>query len=136
MSPEPHERAPESLAKEIWFYSLERRAQSTTLRRVTTLLTAVAVVLLLVSLVQLYAAAGAIAAVAAVITLEVAGYRRGERQKKSILAQLQAGENPQLVDVVGSTLPNRTVILVALAVAVVAGLVAFLIIGALSSLSN
>lgn len=132
MTAEPHERAPESLAKEIWFYSLERRAQSAALRRVSTALTVIAVVLLLVSLIQLYAIAGAFAAVAAVVTLEVAGYLRGERQKRSILAQLQAGENPQLVDAVGSVYANRTVILVALAVAVAAGLATLLVVGVLS----
>ena len=132
MTAEPHERAPESLAKEIWFYSLERRAQSSALRRVTTALTVVAVVLVLAALIQLYALVGAIAAVAAVITLEVAGFVRGERQKKSILAQLNGGANPQLVDAVGSAYPNRTAMLVALALAVVAGATALLVIGQLA----
>lgn len=126
-----HERAPESLAKEIWFYSLERRAQSTALRRATTAMTVVAVVLLLVSLIERHAVAGAIAAVAGVVTLEVAGYLRAERQKRAILAQLQAGANPQLVDAVGSDYPNRRVLLVALAVAAVAGLATFVVIGLL-----
>ena len=132
MSPEAHERAPESLAKEIWFYSLERRAQSATLRRVTTALTVIAVALMIGALLQRYAVVGAIAAVAAVITLEVAGFRRGETQKKSILAQLQAGENPQLVDAVGAAAPNRSVLLVALVVAVVAAATTLLVIGQLA----
>jgi len=132
MSPEAHERAPESLAKEIWFYSLERRAQSATLRRVTTALTVIAVALMIGALLQRYAVVGAIAAVAAVITLEVAGFRRGEAQKKSILAQLQAGENPQLVDAVGAAAPNRSVLLVALVVAVVAAATTLLVIGQLA----
>ena len=132
MSPEAHERAPESLAKEIWFYSLERRAQSATLRRVTTALTVIAVALMIGALLQRYAVVGAIAAVAAVITLEVAGFRRGEAQKKSILAQLRAGENPQLVDAVGAAAPNRSVLLVALVVAVVAAATTLLVIGQLA----
>ena len=132
MSPEAHERAPESLAKEIWFYSLERRAQSATLRRVTTALTVIAVALMIGALLQRYAVVGAIAAVAAVITLEVAGFRRGEAQKKSILAQLRAGENPQHVDAVGAAAPNRSVLLVALVVAVVAAATTLLVIGQLS----
>ena len=127
-----HERAPESLAKEIWFYSLERRAQSATLRRVTTVLTVIAVVLLIGSLIQLYALAGAVAAVAAVVTLEVAGYLRGTRQKTSILVQLNAGANPQLVDATGTAYPNRSVILVAVAIAIVVALVTLLVIGQLS----
>ena len=127
-----HERAPESLAKEIWFYSLERRAQSATLRRVTTALTVIAVALMIGALLQRYAVVGAIAVVAAVITLEVAGFRRGEAQKKSILAQLQAGENPQLVDAVGAAAPNRSVLLVALVVAVVAAATTLLVIGQLA----
>ena len=111
-----HERPPEQ--------------QSTVLRRVAIALTVVAVLLLIASTVQLLAAAGAAAAVAAVATLEVAAYVRGNRQKQSILGQLRGGANPQLVDAVGTTLPNRMVLLLALAVAAVVAAVGFLIIGA------
>ena len=119
-----HQRPPEQLAKEIWFYSLPRRAQSTVLRRVSIALAAIAVVLLLVSMWQL-----ALAAFAAALTLEIAGRLRGARQKKSILAQLQGGANPQLVDAVVGGVGNRSLILIALAVAAAA---AFLTIGLLS----
>lgn len=120
------ERPPEQLSKEIWFYSLERRRQSTVLRRVSIALTVLAIVLVFVVL------AAAIAAAAAVVTLEVAGYVRGQRQKAAILAQLRDGANPQLVDAVGTTLPNRSVLLLALAVAVVVAALSFLIIGQLT----
>ena len=128
MSTEHHERAPESLAKEIWFYSLERRAQSAVLRRIGIVATALAVVLLLLALFSLPPLAAALGAVAAVVVLEAAGFVRAGRQRAAILAQLHDGANPQLVDAVGRSLPNRTVILAALAVAVVVGLVALLII--------
>lgn len=121
-----HERPPEQLSKEIWFYSLERRRQSTVLRRVSIALTVVAIVLVFVAI------AGAIAAVAAAVTLEVAGYLRGQRQKAAILAQLRAGANPQLVDAVGTALPNRSVLLLALAVAAVVAALGLLIIGQLT----
>ena len=127
-----HERAPESLAKEIWFYSLERRAQSATLRRLAIVLAAVAVLLLLGTAIQAYLIAGAVAAAAAAVTLEVAGVLRGGRQRAAILAQLHAGANPQLVDATGAAPSNRTVILVAVAVAIVGGLVSVLVIGQLS----
>ena len=119
------ERPPEQLCKEIWFYSLERRRQSTVLRRVSIVLTVVAIVLVFVVL------TAAIAAAAAVVTLEVAGYLRGQRQKAAILAQLRAGANPQLVDAVGTIYPNRAVMLLALAVAVAVGLISLVVIGQL-----
>ena len=108
-----HVRPPEQLSKEIWFYSLERRRQSTVLRRVSIVLIVAAVVLAFVLL------AAALAAAAAVVTIEVAAYMRGQGQKAAILAQLRDGANPQLVDAVGTALPNRSVLLLALAVAVV-----------------
>ncbi len=128
----PHHRDPDSLAKEIWFYSLPRRSQSAALRRLAIVLSAVAVVLILAALIQPHAVVGAVAAVGAVVTLEVTGRLRGRRQRTQILEQLQAGVNPQLVDAVGSAYPNRRVILVALAVAVAAGAVALLVIGQLA----
>jgi hypothetical protein len=106
----PHERDPQSLAKETWFYSLPRRSQSATLRRATIVLFAVAVVLILAATIQLVLAAGAVAAIAGVVTLEVAGYLRGRRQRRDILVQLAEGTNPQLLDAVGASLPNRLVI--------------------------
>ncbi len=87
------------------------------LRRVSIALAALAVVLLLVSMWQL-----ALAACAAAVTLEIAGRLRGRRQKASILAQLQGGANPQLVDAVAAGPGNRFIILIALAVAAVAAL--------------
>ena len=124
----PHERDPESLAKETWFYSLPRRAQSATLRRVTIVLTAVAVVLILAATIQLVLAAGAVAAVAGVVTLEVVGYLRGRRQRREILAQLAEGTSPQLLDAVGASLPNRLVIPIAFGIGVAAGAIALLVI--------
>ena len=121
-----HERPPEQLSKEIWFYSLERRRQSTALRRVSIALAVIAVVLVFAVL------AAALAAVAAVVTLEGAGYLRGQRQRAAILAQLRDGTNPQLVDAVGAAYPNRAVILLALAVAVAVGLASLLVIGQLT----
>ena len=96
------------------------------LRRVSVVLIVAAVVLVFVLL------AGAIAAVAAAVTIEVAAYLRGQRQKAAILAQLRDGANPQLVDAVGSTLPNRSVLLLAFAVAVVVAALSLLIIGQLT----
>ena len=121
-----HERPPEQLSKEIWFYSLERRRQSTVLRRVNIVLIVAAVVLAFVLL------AAALAAAAAVVTIEVAAYMRGQGQKAAILAQLRAGANPQLVDAVGTALPNRSVLLLALAVAAVVAALSLLIIGQLT----
>jgi len=126
MTPEPHTRDPESLSNELWFYSLERRRQSTDLRRASIAVTVVAIVLVFIVV------AGSIAAVAAAVTIEVAAYLRGQRQKAAILAQLREGANPQLVDPVGSTLPNRSVLLLALAVAVVVAALSLLIIGQLT----
>jgi hypothetical protein len=132
MNHEPHERAPESLAKEIWFYSLERRAQTTTLRRAAVALVVVALILLMAATIQVSAAAAAIGAVATAVTLGVGNYLRSGRQQKSILAQLEQGANPQLVDATGSALANRSIVLLAAAIGVVAAVIALLAIGLLS----
>jgi hypothetical protein len=129
---EQRQRPPEQLAKEIWFYSLQRRARSATLRRVSITVTVIAVLLAFGALLQLPTAAGALGAVATVLVLETAGYLRASRQKALILAQLREGANPQLVDSVGSAYPNRSVILVAAACGIAAGVVSALLMGQFS----
>ena len=126
-APDTHQREPESLAREIWFYSLERRAQSTLLRRVATVFSVAAVIFLVVAMAKLAAAAGAIALVAAVFVLEFGAYVRGTRQKRSVLAQLQSGANTQTVDAVGQSLPNRTLIVLAVVVAAVVASIVLLV---------
>lgn len=132
MTTQAHQRPPEQLAKELWFYSLERRAQTVVLRRTTIALSVAAVLFIFAAAMQPLATAGALGLVAAVGTLETAIFVRAEAQKKSVLAQLRAGGNPQRVDAVGQRFANRAVLFVALGVAIVVAAISILVINQLA----
>jgi hypothetical protein len=132
MTTQARQRPPEELAPEIWFYSLERRAQTALLRRVTLAMAVTAGVAVIGAVTLPSSAAIAAGAVAAVIVIQAAALARARRQKTSILAQLQRGDNPQTIDTVGTSIPNRSVLLVALAAAVAVWVAGLLIIGALA----